>query len=176
MWNQDTCARAYSFAASAHGEQKIKGCGYPYIFHVSLTAVEVMNALTLEKTADPDLAVQCAFLHDVLEDTPTTYDDLLKTFGRPVADGVLALSKNPALPPADKMPDSLKRIKQQPVEIWKVKLADRIVNLWTPQPDWDAKKKAEYRAEAITIYEALSEASGCLADRLLQNIRSYSFN
>jgi len=176
MWDQDVCARAYNFAAIAHGEQKIKGCGYPYIFHVSLTAIEVMNALSLEKTANPDLAVQCAFLHDVLEDTQTTYDDILKSFGRPVADGVMALSKNASLAPADRMPDSLKRIKLQPPEIWKVKLADRIVNLSLPQPDWNTEKKAEYRAEAVVIYDALSEASGRLAERLLRSIRDYSID
>ena len=174
MWDQDACVRAYNFAAIAHGEQKIKGCGYPYIFHVSLVAIEIMNALTFEKMAQPDLAVQCAFLHDVLEDTPTTYDALLLSFGRPVADGVMALSKNASLPPAERMPDSLRRIKLQPVEIWKVKLADRIVNLEILQPDWNAARKAEYRAEAVTIYEALSEASGYLGERLLQTIRDYS--
>jgi len=174
MWNQDVCARAYDFAAMAHGEQKMQGCGYPYIFHVSLVAMEIMNALTFEKTANPDLAVQCAFLHDVLEDTPTTYDDLLKSFGHPVADGVMALSKDALLPPDDRMPDSLKRIRLQPIEIWKVKLADRIVNLRTPQFDWGAEKKTEYRTEAVMIYNALSEASGYLAERLLQTINNYS--
>ena len=174
MWDQDACVRAYNFAAIAHGEQKIKGCGYPYIFHVSLVAIEIMNALTFEKTAQPDLAVQCALLHDVLEDTQTTYDELLASFGRPVADGVMALSKDASLPPSERMPDSLKRIKLQPIEIWKVKLADRIVNLEIPQPDWNAARKAKYRTEAITIYDALSEASACLSERLLHTIRDYS--
>jgi len=176
MWDQDACARAYNFAAIAHGGQKIGGCGYPYIFHVSLAAIEIMNALYFEKTENPDLAVQCAFLHDVLEDTQTTYDDILKSFGRPVADGVMALSKNTSLPHAERMPDSLKRIRLQPLEIWKVKLADRIVNLRLPRSDWNAERKAEYRAEAVTIYDALSESSGYLAERLLRTIRDYSID
>ena len=176
MWDQDVCTKAYSFAAMAHGEQKMTGCGYPYIFHVSMTAIEVMNALNFEKTANPNLAIQCAFLHDVLEDTQTTYDAILEPFGRQVADGVMALSKNPSLPHDDRMPDSLKRIRLQPVEVWKVKLADRIVNLTVPQFDWDAKKKTEYRAEAVTIYDALSEASDYLAGRLLRKIRDYSID
>ena len=176
MWDQDLCARAYGFAAQAHGEQKMIGGGYPYIFHVSMTAMEVMNALNFEKTTNPDLSIQCAFLHDVLEDTQTTYDAILESFGRPVADGVMALSKNPLLPHDDRMPDSLKRIRLQPAEIWKVKLADRIINLSTPPDDWDAAKRTEYRAEAVTIYDALSEASAYLSERLLRKIRDYPIN
>ena len=43
---------------------------------------------------DLDFAVQVALLHDIIEDTATTYDELAEHFGSKVADGVLALTKN----------------------------------------------------------------------------------
>jgi len=169
MWNQDLCAQAYAFAVKAYREQKAER----YIFHISLTAMEIMKALTVEKTADPTLAVQCALLHDVLEDTESAYDDLVKSFGRRVADGVMAVSKNKALPSDLRMADSLERIRLQPLEIWMVKLADRIVNLGPPPPNWDRAKKLDYRTEALLIHSSLSEASAYLGGRLLEKIHSY---
>ena len=44
--------------------------------------------------ANPDLAVQCALLHDTIEDTDVTYDDVKRQFGTDVADGVMALSQD----------------------------------------------------------------------------------
>jgi (p)ppGpp synthase/HD superfamily hydrolase len=124
--------------------------------------------------ADPDLAVQCALLHDVLEDTPATYAEVAARFGVAVADGVLALTKNKALPSkAEQMADSLTRIRQQPSEVWIVKLADRITNLQPPPAHWDAAKIADYQAESGTILDALGEADGWMAERLRGKIAGY---
>ncbi len=132
--------------------------------------MEVMWSLVQGSVVhDPDLAVQAAFLHDVLERTPYTYDELAAEFGTEVADGVSALSKNPALPgKAAQMEDSLKRIVQQPKEIWMVKMADRISKLLPPPADWTRQRIREYGAEAEMIHERLQEA-----DRLLTRIRVY---
>ncbi|MCH5717111.1 hypothetical protein MKP07_13310 [Niabella hibiscisoli] len=97
------------------------------------------------------LAVQVALLHDTIEDTPTSYEELSKIFSEEIAAGVLALTKNEALPKAEQMPDSLKRIKALPKEIWAVKLADRITNLQKPPELWNASKKSSYLDEAVSI-------------------------
>lgn len=55
--------------------------------------MEVMWALPATPTYDADLALQCALLHDVLEDTGATCDNVLVQFGQPVADGVQLLTK-----------------------------------------------------------------------------------
>lgn len=61
-----------------------------------------------------------------LIDTEATYEEVTSLFGKSVADGVNALTKNESLPAKhEQMMDSLTRIKMQPVEIWMVKLADR---------------------------------------------------
>jgi (p)ppGpp synthase/HD superfamily hydrolase len=71
--------------------------------------------------------MQVAILHDTIEDTDATYDDLSDKFGSRVADGVLALTKDSTLPSKSaKMADSLQRIEAQPIEIAIVKLCDRI--------------------------------------------------
>jgi hypothetical protein len=139
-----------------------------------MVAMEVISALQIEDGFDGDLAVQCALLHDVIEDAGKSYEDLDKVFGKKVAEGVLALTKsNMIKSKPEKMADSLARIKGQPREIGMVKLADRIVNLQPPPSYWSAEKRAKYREEAIRIHEALKGSSSFLADRLLKKISEY---
>jgi (p)ppGpp synthase/HD superfamily hydrolase len=71
------------------------------------------------------------------------------------------------------MEDSLRRIRQQPREVWRVKLADRITNLQPPPSYWTPEKRGKYRAEAVTILDALGEASPFLATRLRGKIEAY---
>ena len=85
-------------------------------------------------TAGFDIAFQIALLHDTVEDTATTPDELTTQFGHDIAEGVVALTKNTALPKSEAMPDSLRRIKTLRKEVWAVKLGDRISNLQAPRP------------------------------------------
>ena len=77
------------------------------------------------------------------------------------------------LPKEERMGDSLQRIKQQPHEIWMVKMADRIANLAPPPHDWAGEKIARYREEAIEIWGQLHEASKYLDERLVRKIGEY---
>jgi (p)ppGpp synthase/HD superfamily hydrolase len=173
-WDQDEYTSAYLFAAGAHKGQPLKGSSdLPYIVHPSLVSMEVLGALQLEPGLDADLASQCALLHDVMEDTGTAFETIKVRFGERVASGVLALTKNKALPPSARMADCLVRIRRQPREVWMVKLADRITNLQPPPDDWDMKKVAEYRREANDMLEALGSASSFLANRLMVKIDEY---
>jgi (p)ppGpp synthase/HD superfamily hydrolase len=172
-WRQGSYLRAYRFAAEAHQDQLFPGSDLPYLLHISFVSMEVMAALTIEKDRDGGLAVQCALLHDVLEDTPTSYEEICSGFGLSVAQGVLALTKNRRLEKHKQMTDSLDRIRQQPDEVWMVKLADRITNLAPPPHYWTKDRIAGYREEAILIYEVLHSASPYLGSRLLQKIDQY---
>lgn len=172
-WRQDSYTKAYRFAAEAHQGQLFPGTDLPYIMHVSFVSMEVIAALAIEKDREGDLAVQCALLHDVLEDTKVTYTQVQAAFGTEVARGVLALTKDKTLSKADSMCDSLARIKQQPYEVWMVKLGDRIANLAAPPHYWQKEKIAFYRKEAIEIHTALHEASPYLGRRLWQRIEAY---
>ncbi|MEM9908058.1 MAG: HD domain-containing protein, partial [Cyanobacteria bacterium P01_D01_bin.44] len=166
LWSQEDYRKAYRFAAEAHQGQLFPGTELPYLMHLSFVCMEVMAALRAEPGHDENLAVQCALLHDVIEDTPVTFDQVQTTFGAAVANGVLALSKNRALAKPEQMSDSLRRIQQQPQVVWMVKLADRITNLHAPPAHWDLGKITRYQAEAQTIYEALRGASPYLARRI----------
>jgi (p)ppGpp synthase/HD superfamily hydrolase len=172
-WSPDLYARAARFAAAAHLGQKYPGGELPYFLHVGIVAAEVTAALAIEAVERPDLAVACALLHDVVEDTAVSEADIAAAFGREVAAGVRALSKDPVLPKAAAMADSLRRIREQPREVWMVKLADRIANLEQPPHYWKPAKIAAYRDEAATIADALGAASEYLHGRLRAKIEDY---
>jgi hypothetical protein len=176
-WQPDLYAKAWQFATRYHHGQSYGGPNegeqIAYINHLASVAMEVTWALQFDSEADGNLAVQCALLHDVIEDTPVSFDQLEATFGAPVAHGVLALSKNADLPKAEQLPDSLVRILKQPREIAMVKLADRISNLYHPPFYWGNGKIHSYQDEAKIIHAALGDACPPLAQRLQQKIDIY---
>ena len=177
-WSQDKYMQAWKFASLAHHGQTypgpIENQQFDYIYHVSSVAMELIWALTESDSLNGDLAVQCALLHDVIEDTDCTYQDLVDKFGVEVSDGVQALTKDKSLPKNDQMMDSLERIKQQPKEVWMVKLADRITNMSKPPYNWDAKKRSAYKSQATLILDQLGTANKLLANRLTERIHLYS--
>lgn len=178
--NIDNIQKAWQIATKLHHGQVYAGAkegeDVDYINHIGSVTFEVMNALPFEKEVDADLAVLCAILHDTVEDTAFTYEDVLKHFGKNVADGVQALTKNEALGSKKaQMEDSLARIRQQPKVIWMVKLADRIVNLSSVPYYWSNEKKEKYRIEGQLILEKLKAGSDFLAKRLERKIEEYEY-
>ena len=144
-----------------------------YINHIGSVVFEIMNAAKHTPDFNLELAAKCAFLHDTLEDTNFSTEDLEREYGQQVLEGVLALTKNTKLEKEHQMPDSLNRIKAQPKEIWAVKMADRICNLYAPPYYWNTSKKEKYLEEAQTIYQDLKEGNDYLAKRLLEKIEMY---
>ncbi|MGD2123732.1 MAG: HD domain-containing protein, partial [Gemmatimonadota bacterium] len=175
IMNRNLHSKAWDLAARSHHGQTIPGSELPYIVHVGNVAMLVMNAIARSSgVEDPDLAVVCALLHDVMEDTPVAYEQIVDLFGAKVADGVAALTKNPDLADkSERMEDSLRRIRTQPVEIWMVKMADRITNLRPPPSHWSPERIAAYREEAIRIHQALNTANSFLSNELSQAIHAY---
>jgi (p)ppGpp synthase/HD superfamily hydrolase len=173
-WTPDIYIAALYFAAEAHQGQRVPDTEIPYITHPVQVAQEVMAVIGVEGAAHPDLAVQCALLHDVVEDCGVTVETLEAEFGRAVATGVAALSKNEALPRQEAMRDSLARIRLEPREVWIVKLADRISNLMPPPSYWTKEKRAAYQEEARLILNTLGEASPLLSERLGKKIENYT--
>lgn len=155
------------------------GTDIPYINHIGNVVMEAMTTIARENSPhptieNPDLFVQCAILHDVIEDTEISYTVIAEKFGLAVAEGVLALTKNKTLASKlEQMRDSIGRIQQQPKEIWMVKLADRITNLQAPPKQWSQEKVKTYRDEAILILEELGDANPYLAERLGWKITQY---
>ena len=174
-WNQDKYLAAWNFASRIHNGQTLPGSDIPYINHLGLVAMEASAAIANQPVKDPDILVLCALLHDSIEDTSTTYNDIKNGFGDDVADGVLALTKNTRLPSkAEQMEDSILRIKKQPEAVWMVKLCDRITNLQPPPAHWTKEKIARYQQEARYILENLGPSSPFLAQRLTNKIEAYN--
>jgi len=175
-WSPERWLQAFDFAAHAHHGQTLRGSDLPYSLHPCAVAMEVTLAIAQrDDIADPDLAVACALLHDVAEDTAVGIAAIRAQFGDAVANGVAALSKDASAgdKPAQ-MRDSLRRIREQPPEVWMVKLADRVHNLREPPHDWSAERIATYREEARLILAELGAACPVLAVRLRERIAAYA--
>lgn len=163
------------YAAAKHQAlgQTVPGTNLPYVVHLSNVAMEILIASYHTPKFNLELAIQAALLHDVLEDTPTTYEELKLNFGKQVADAVSALTKNFNLPKETQMADSLYRITIQPHEVWAVKLADRITNLQKPPSTWNTQKMIKYHSEAQTILDTLGAGNAYLSARLAAKIKEY---
>ncbi|MDF2457479.1 MAG: metal dependent phosphohydrolase [Cytophagaceae bacterium] len=168
--------KTIKYAADKHAarDQKIPGTNLPYVVHLSNVTMEIIFAAEHSNAFNLDLAVQVSLLHDILEDTGTTVEELAAAFGTDVAEGVQALTKNDALPKEEKMSDSLNRLKTQPKEVQAVKLADRITNLQAPPAFWELSKIKAYQEEALQILQALNGANTYLEKRLKDRIEAYS--
>ena len=133
-WSQDKFIAAFNFASKAHLRQRLPGSKLPYIVHVSLVCMEVMALQEVEPMDDPNLALQCAALHDVVEDSSVTLETIREEFGAAIADGVNALTKLKGS--TFDLNEYLNKIKASSKEIGIVKLADRITNLQPPPATW----------------------------------------
>lgn len=122
-----------------------------------------------------DLAIKCAIFHDSIEDTEQSFEGVKELFGIEVANEVMALTKNEELESKEEMMlDSLNRIKEQLKEIWAVKMADRICNLYAPPFYWNKERKMMYQKEAQLIHRELKEGNNYLAERLEKKINEYA--
>lgn len=177
-WSIDEVQKAWQVASELHAGQTYGGPGQgeqiEYITHIGSVAFEILSAMQHTPGMNAGLALTCAMLHDVVEDTPFTYEQVREVFGAEVAAGVLALTKFGHIEgKRAQLLDSLRRIQQQPAEIWAVKLADRITNLYHPPYYWDHARKVDYLQESEMLFKALSPANKYLADRLQVKIQEY---
>ncbi|KAF2330727.1 HD domain-containing protein [Flavobacterium nitrogenifigens] len=178
-WSIDEIQNIWQLVSKLHDGQKYGGSDegerVEYINHIGSVVFEVLNAVRLTENMNADLAVKCAMLHDTIEDTAFTYEKVIDLFGPQVASGVLALTKNEEIEDSfEKMRDSLNRIKKQPIEVWAVKMADRICNLYEPPYYWNDEKKLKYIEEAEIIHNELKDGNVYLAERLKNKIREYN--
>lgn len=177
-WSIDDIQNIWQLVSKLHDGQKYGGGNegerVEYINHIGSVVFEVLNATKFTENMNSDLAVKCAMLHDTIEDTVFDYEKVHQLFGDQVAKGVMALTKNDKIVGSlEKMRDSLSRIKQQPIEVWAVKMADRICNLYEPPYYWDDEKKLKYIEEAEIIFDELKDANQYLAERLKTKIKEY---
>ena len=157
--NEDALNRAYVFSMMAHGSQK-RASGDPYFSH----PLEVAGILT-ELKLDSDTIVT-GLLHDTVEDTVATIDEIQAQFGDSVAhlvDGVTKLSKF-ELQSADKRQvENFRKLlmaTSRDIRVLLVKLADRLHNMRTLHFIDGADKRTRIARETMEIYTPLAERIG----------------
>jgi len=170
--NTDLYHKALRLAAWAHYGQVTK-FGDPYVTHPVAASYEVLAAQSAGEVFDVDLAALCAILHDVAEKSDVTIKSIRKDFGKKVAAGVAAMTKNESLPKEEQLRESLVRILEEPKEVAIAKLADRISSMLPPPPEWPASRVETILQNAVMIRQMLGEASEFLAARLDRRIALY---
>lgn len=178
IWSVSLIQKAWHFASQKHKGQiyggKEKDSQVEYLSHVGAVTFELMACFAVEKHEGQELALCCSLLHDTIEDTNASFEEIKTLFGEIIANGVLALSKDDSIENKEqKMFDSLCRIKKQSKAVWLVKLADRICNMKEPLEHWSISKRDLYYREAEMIYNELKDASPYLAKRLRLKMDNY---
>ena len=135
---------AASFAAERHRGQRRKGKdASPYINH----PLALASLLAERGERDPTL-LMAALLHDTVEDTATTFEDIERSFGKEVADIVREVTDDKALPQAERKRLQIEHAAHLSRRAMLVKLADKICNLRdvvvSPPADWTVQRKREY--------------------------------
>lgn len=152
---------AYEFAAKAHEGQK-RSSGQAYIIHPLAVAY-----ILLELGMDTD-TICAALLHDVVEDTPATLDDLKKRFGQDVAmlvDGVTKLSKIPIFTKEEQQAENIRKIllaMSQDIRVMIIKLCDRLHNMRTLKYR-PLDKQRNTALETMNIYAPIAHRLGIRA-------------
>lgn len=137
--------QAISFSAKKHSFQKRKGAdGEPYINH----PVEVANLLAnIGKVADVNVLI-AAILHDTIEDTETSAEEITNLFGAEVCGMVLEVTDDKTLPKAERKQKQIEHAPHLSDGAKLVKLADKISNIRdvteNPPRDWSDKRRLEY--------------------------------
>ncbi len=151
--------RAYVYTVQKHGTQK-RASGDPYFSH----PVEVAGLMT-DLKLDQETIVT-ALLHDTVEDTLATIDDIQRNFGPDVArlvDGVTKLSKIEQMPENERAAENLRKFllaMSEDLRVLLVKLADRLHNMRTLHFISKPEKRQRIARETMDIYAPLAERVG----------------
>ncbi len=137
--------QAASFAAKKHRAQKRKGADEePYINH----PLEVANLLAnVGKVEDYDILI-AAILHDTIEDTETTKEEITELFGAKVSEMVLEVTDDKSLPKAERKQKQIEHAPHLSTGAKLIKLGDKSSNIRdvteNPPDFWSDERRLEY--------------------------------
>ena len=160
--DEDALNRAYVFATMAHGAQK-RASGDPYYSH----PIEVAGILADMKLDSSSIVT--GLLHDTVEDTDTTLDDIAGQFGSRIAqlvDGVTKLSRIELQSENTRQAENFRKLflaMSEDIRVLLVKLADRLHNMRTLHHVDDAGRRRRIARETMEIYAPLAERIGMQA-------------
>jgi len=159
--NADEAAlnRAYVYSMKAHGAQ-LRASGDPYFSH----PVEVAGLLAQMKLDSASIVT--GLLHDTVEDTVATLDDIERQFGHEIGrlvDGVTKLSRLELQSDQSRQAENFRKLvlaMSEDIRVLLVKLADRLHNMQTLHFIPDAEKRRRIARETMDIYAPLAERIG----------------
>lgn len=159
-YNMEMIEKAYDVANEAH-KGVCRRSGEPYICHPLAVA-----RLVLDLGMDTE-SIAAALLHDVVEDTPTTLDDLKAAFGEEVAllvDGVTKLTKIQFSNIEELQAENLRKMllaMSRDVRVMIIKLCDRLHNMRTGDA-WPEQKRRDKARETMEVYAPIANRLGIL--------------
>ena len=149
---------AFSFADTAHSGQ-LRKSGEPYIIH-PIAVAEIVAELELDIDS-----IIAALLHDVIEDTGATHEDIAKRFGEPVAqlvEGVTKLTKMQFVTKEEEQMENLRKMLMamaKDIRVILIKVCDRLHNMRTMEYQ-SPKKQREKALETMEIYAPIAHRLG----------------
>jgi len=170
--NPETLTKAYNFALKAHEKQK-RDEGSPYIIH----PIAVANILTELKLDSATIAT--GLLHDTIEDTHATYQNIKEEFGIEVADlvdGVTKISEFENQAISNSKAENFRKLilaTSKDIRVLLVKLADRLHNMRTINFVSNNEKQIRKAKETMEIYAPLADRMGM--NRIRDELEDLSF-
>ncbi len=167
----DQISRAYDFCYYAHKDQ-VRKSGEPYVVHPITVALEVSH-LNID-----EVSIVSALLHDVIEDTKYTKEDIANLFSQEVAnviDGVTKLEKIKFQKKQIRQVENFRKLflaLSKDIRVLIVKLCDRVHNMRTIEFQSPEKQK-EISLETLEIYAPLAERIGL--QRIKNELQDISF-
>jgi len=171
--NSETLNKAYNFALEAHQNQK-RDEGVPYIIH-PVAVAKILTDLKLDSAT-----ITTGLLHDTIEDTKVTYENVKKEFGEEVAnlvDGVTKISELETKASTDSKAENFRKLilaTSKDIRVLLVKLADRLHNMRTIEYVKDKEKKIRKAKETMEIYAPLADRMGM--NRIRDELEDLSFS
>ncbi len=155
----DIIDRAYIYSARVH-EGQVRLSGEPYLSH-PLEVADILADMRLDVES-----IAAALLHDVIEDTPATKEDIEQMFGRGVAHIVSGVTKLSALPSSTKIARQAESLRKMilamadDIRVVLIKLADRLHNMRTLKYHPTPEKRAAIAQETLDIYAPIAARLG----------------
>ena len=164
--------KAAHFAAKKHrGQRRKDEHASPYIIH----PISVALAITQIGGVDDPETLAAALLHDTLEDTETTPEELEAEFGKKVCEYVLDVSDDKTLPKDERKRRQIEHAKKISKGAALIKLGDKISNVTdvinSPPEDWDINRRKEYLDWAGKVIENCPKVNDRMENKFKEIIK-----